>query len=158
MAKSGWPAGNPLNEDSVQDANEAFNDAERFKIGWTYDWSYSAFIVYNPPPASLFFTDGQQAWAFYGGPWTDVLFDSGGWGLYNLGRVLTHETGHIFWACDEYAGTFNCGNCNATCRAFGPRLAARNGNCVSCNASSQLCMMRGSDSALCNFTPAQIGW
>ena len=104
---------------------------------------------------------------FLGGPYATVFWDSGGWGPANIGRVLAHETGHIFWACDEYlSGCFTCYYC-----AFnvGPRNQVQtpwvtNANCENpsatgtCDVPLTYCMMKNDDYVLCPHTPGQIGW
>jgi hypothetical protein len=123
------------------------------------DWAYSAFVGYNPPGAPTTFTDGYFAYAWLGGPFTQLLFNNDGWGASNFGLVLTHETGHIFWACDEYyqEGYGGCTDCGA-CATDGPRPWALNANCEFCNPSSVNCMMKNNTHALCIYTPDQIGW
>lgn len=119
------------------------------------NWAYSMFIAYNPAPAPSAFTDGRASWAYIGGPYTISLFRSYGW---PLSRITTHETGHIFYACDEY---YQPGNlvCSCTC-APEVRPEAVNGNCqdLACGHTSTECMMRLNELALCPFTVAQIGW
>lgn len=119
------------------------------------NWAYSMFIAYNPAPAPSAFTDGRASWAYIGGPYTISLFRSYGW---PLSRIATHETGHIFYACDEY---YQPGNlvCSCTC-APEIRPDAVNGNCqdLACGHSSTECMMRLNELAICPFTVAQIGW
>lgn len=119
------------------------------------DWAYSMFIAYNPAPAASAFTDGRASWAYIGGPFSFSLFRSFGW---PLSRIATHETGHIFYACDEY---FQPGYqvCSCTC-APEVRPDAVNGNCqdLACGHASTECMMRINELALCPFTVAQIGW
>jgi hypothetical protein len=136
----------------------AFNTYMRHYAGT--NWAYSAFIGYNPAPAPATFTDQRFAYTIaLGGPYTQLLFRNDGWGEANFGLVLTHETGHIFWACDEYyqPGYGGCQGCDV-CASFGPRPNAANGNCAACNPNAVDCMMRGNSHALCSFTPAQIGW
>jgi hypothetical protein len=119
------------------------------------NWAYSMFIAYNPSPARTSFTDGRASWAYIGGPHIVSLFRSFGW---SLSRIASHETGHIFYACDEY---FQPGyqTCSCTC-APEVRSNALNGNCqdISCTRTSTECMMRLNELALCPFTVAQIGW
>jgi hypothetical protein len=119
------------------------------------NWAYSMFVAYNPPPAPTAFTDGRASWAYIGGPLTNMLFRSFGW---QLSRIATHETGHIFFACDEY---FQPGyqTCSCSC-APEIRPGALNGNCqdAACGPNSTPCMMRLNELALCPFTVAQIGW
>ncbi|HEY9230964.1 MAG TPA: fibronectin type III domain-containing protein, partial [Blastocatellia bacterium] len=119
------------------------------------NWAYSIFVGYNPIGTATAFTDHRSSWAFIGGPYTQSLFRSFGW---PLSRVVSHETGHIFYACDEY---FQPGyqTCSCSC-APEVRHEATNGNCqdTSCNLNSTACMMRLNELALCPHTAAQIGW
>lgn len=120
------------------------------------DWAYSAFYEYNPSPAPSAFTDGYSAFAYFGGPFTNLLFRSFGWAV---NQVFTHESGHIFYACDEYyqAGYGGCTSCNP-CNSRSHNTL--NGNCehVSCNPASVSCMMKNNAFSLCAYTPGQIGW
>jgi hypothetical protein len=118
------------------------------------DWAYSAFVEYNPSPAPSAFTDGYSAFAYFGGPLTNLLFRSFGWAF---NQVFPHESGHIFYACDEYyqpgyGGCTSCTPCNSHSHN------TPNGNCEFCNPSSVACMMRGNSFILCAYTPGQIGW
>lgn len=119
------------------------------------NWAYSMFIAYNPVGSAASFTDGRASWAYIGGPYTISLFRSYGW---PLSRIATHETGHVFYACDEY---YQPGNlvCSCTC-APEVRPDAVNGNCqdIACGHTSTECIMRLNELALCPFTVAQIGW
>lgn len=128
---------------------------QRLKDQHRADWAYSMFIAYNPPPAATAFTDGRASWAYIGGPLANTLFRSFGW---QLSQITSHETGHIFFACDEY---FQPGyqTCSCTC-APGIRPQASNGNCQDavCGLNSVACVMRLNELALCPFTVAQIGW
>ena len=131
----------------------AFNQTLRDQ--YHVDWAYSIFMIYNPAPAPAAFTDGRASWAFIGGPHTSILFRSFGW---QLARIVSHETGHIFYACDEY---FQPGFATCNCRcAPEVRPDALNGNCqdASCTANSTECMMRLNEFGLCAHTVAQIGW
>lgn len=76
----------------------AFNQSQREKLGT--DWSFTMFVV-----PSLNDSDGQfaagssfsRAFAFAGGLFMVVPST-------RPASTFTHETGHIFWARDEYAG------------------------------------------------------
>jgi len=83
--------------------NEAFDRARAADPTYgPFDRSFSIYVVYNPTGAPTSFTDGQYAFAYYDGPFVQIPFNTGSWGSANLGRLITHEIGHIFWACDEY--------------------------------------------------------
>lgn len=144
-------------------SGDAFNRTEAFNVSLKSsqgtNWAYSAIIGYNPSPAPSTFTDGYFAYAYLGGPYTQLLYRNDGWGIDQFGLVLTHETGHIFWACDEYfapgyGGCTSCGICDLS----GPRPTITNANCEYCNPNSLPCMMRENAYSLCAYTPQQIGW
>ncbi|MCK4774971.1 MAG: hypothetical protein KAT30_09300, partial [Candidatus Krumholzibacteria bacterium] len=121
----------------------AFNSWQRA----TYQTAraYSAFIPYNPngPPS---FPDGHTAYAWYYGPYLVQLFHSG----WVKAKVFAHESGHIFGACDEYAGgCSSCGHCTN---------GIDNGNCEACNPRSVDCVMKANDWVLCAYTPGQVGF
>jgi hypothetical protein len=131
----------------------AFN--EKLRSDNRTDWAYSMFIAYNPPGTPTSYTDGRASWAYLGGPYTSILYRSFGW---PIGLIAIHETGHIFYACDEYSQP-GYQTCSCSCvPAIRPQ--ATNGNCeeLSCNRQSIPCMMRINELALCSYTVAQIGW
>ncbi|NIM18771.1 MAG: T9SS type A sorting domain-containing protein [Candidatus Latescibacteria bacterium] len=127
----------------------AFNTWQRSNYGT--DRSYSAFVAYNPPGSPNRFTNGYAAAAYWGGPYTFLLYRSFSWAPE---QVFTHETGHIFYACDEYyeegyGGCTSCGGC---------RNEVDNGNCEYCNPASLPCMMKSNSFTLCSYTPGHVGW
>lgn len=118
------------------------------------DWSYSVWVPYNPAPAPTSFSNGKIGYAYFGGPYTTILYRCNGWLISDWTRILRHETGHIFWACDEYGGS--CGSsCSTVCAS---KRAAYNGNCEDCNTGAVSCIMNHNSLALCKYTPGQIGW
>lgn len=157
MAKLGYNSGDRFARVA------AFNTWLRSWAGT--NWAYSVFIGYNPSSAADKFTDGYAAYVPYlGAPYTQMLFRNFG-NETNFGLVLAHETGHIFWACDEYyePGYGGCAPqsnpCSTSCAANGPRPGVTNGNCQSCNPNPSACKMLASEQdAVCPFTRAQIGW
>jgi len=124
------------------------------------NWAFSIFVAYNPPSqgAPAKFTNGYFAYAYLGGPYTQMLHKNNGWSLNNNGMILAHETGHIFWACDEYytAGYGGCTSCNP-CNSYRP---ITNENCEhpNCNPNAVSCIMRNNTKSLCSYTPLQVGW
>ena len=138
---------------------DAFNTDLKNQAGT--DWAFSAFIAYNPTGqgAAEKFTDDLFAYAYLGGPYTQLLYKNNGWSVNDTWKTFAHETGHIFWACDEYyqAGYGGCTSCNP-CNSYRPIL---NGNCEhsDCNpVNTVACIMRHSEDAICHYTAAQIGW
>ena len=124
-------------------------------------WAYSCFFAYNPPDggAPEKFTNGKFAYAYLGGPYIQMLYKNGGWSTSDIWRIFAHETGHIFWACDEYyqEGYGGCTSC-APCNSYRPIY---NGNCehVSCNPSGSVaCIMRNNGNHVCSYSARQVGW
>lgn len=170
LTRYGYGA-SPVTQENVYTRNEDFNRDRLSNPNYgQFDRSFSVYVAYNPPPASDRFADGFPAWAWYDGPLATVLWNTAGWGGQNLGRVIAHETGHIFWACDEYReGDRGCGTC-LLCHlgGEGPRNQVAtpwitNRNCEysgaqNCDNPRVDCMMRWDSFALCPHTPAQVGW
>ena len=113
------------------------------------DRAYAAFVPYNPVPAAPQFPDGKTAWAWFFGPHCIVPFRTG----WTVMQTFAHESGHIFGACDEYAGGCSSSGCTSTCSH-----GTVNGNCETCNAGSRDCVMKANTFTLCNWTPGQVGW
>lgn len=85
---------------SGYDGVSQFNDVRR--LATRSDWSYTVFVVDSSADADGSFTDGYSAYAYLGGPFVMMTYDNGGWGINSMGMDLAHETGHIFYALDEY--------------------------------------------------------
>jgi len=89
------------------------------------DWAFTIFVVDSDPSVNLgLFSGGGYAHAYLGGPWiTMSRYSSWAWNAGNyFAAVPAHETGHIFYATDEYDGyQENSGYLNATDKdgAFG---------------------------------------
>lgn len=162
----------PVTQDNVYAKNVEFNNYKKNDEYGGFDRSFSVYLIYNPSPAPTTFANGYRAYTWSDGPFVMMMWDSAGWGPYNIGRVLTHETGHIFWACDEYydapsnTGCFTCTSCFYN---VGPRNVVStpwitNANCEypsttsTCDIPRVTCMMDRMDYSLCSHTPGQIGW
>ena len=74
------------------------------------DWAFAIFIIDSTNDAATdpttpgAFSDNYWAYAYKGGPFCVMTYDNDGWGISRMHQVLAHETGHIFWATDEYDG------------------------------------------------------
>ncbi|MEE9196522.1 MAG: hypothetical protein V3U45_00115, partial [bacterium] len=66
------------------------------------DWAFTIFVVDSSVDADGLFTDGDFAYAYLGGPFQVMTYDNDAWGIGLMDLVAAHETGHIFWATDEY--------------------------------------------------------
>jgi hypothetical protein len=74
------------------------------RIAHNVDWAYTIFVVDSSADADGAFANGYFAYAYIGGPFLVMTYTNGGWGIDKMGQVLAHETGHIFYALDEYPG------------------------------------------------------
>ena len=146
MAKLGYASGDK------QTRVAAFNTAQR--IAYKTNWSVVSFVGYNPSPAASTFKDGYFAYAYLGGPYSQLLFRNDGWATSNYDIVNAHETGHLFRAQDEYyqAGYGGCTSCEASTNGV------LNANCEYCNPNAISCMMRSNSLGLCGYTAGQLGW
>ncbi len=114
------------------------------------DWAYVIFVADSSNDPDGYFSDRAYfAYAYLGGPFLVMTYDNDGWGIANMGQVAAHETGHIFLAGDQYAGS-NC----STSQRYG-YLAVQHTWCNSGGAS----LMKG-DYVLSASDPArgQFGW
>lgn len=68
------------------------------------DWAFAIFVVDSSNDADGTFADGWIAYAWLGGPFQVMTYDNNGWGIDKMDRICAHETGHIFFATDEYDG------------------------------------------------------
>jgi hypothetical protein len=80
-----------------------WNDDQRVQNNC--DWAYTVFVVNSYADADGCFADDYFAYGYAGGPFCVLTYDNDGWGIDEMGSTLAHETGHIFYAMDEYAGT-----------------------------------------------------
>lgn len=83
---------------SLEDAVRQFNDAARTRL--QTDWAFTVFLVHSAADADGAFAAGSEfniAFAFAGGLY--IVSPST-----RPASTITHETGHIFWAKDEYPG------------------------------------------------------
>ena len=74
------------------------------RVANSTDWAFTLFVADSSADGDGRFSDGFFAYAYRGGPFTQLTYDNATWGISRFGQVLAHETGHIFYALDEYAG------------------------------------------------------
>ncbi len=69
------------------------------------DWAFAVFVVDSSNDIDGRFSDGvYSAYGYLGGPFLVLTYDNDGWGINRMDQVAAHETGHIFYATDEYNG------------------------------------------------------
>ena len=106
-----------------------FNDRQR--VDHNTDWAFTVFVVdslndgdgrFEEPTPDDQDDDRHSAYAYGGGPFVMMTYDNDGWGIGDMEIVTAHETGHIFYALDEYpesssyyeySGYYNTQNLNA---------------------------------------------
>jgi len=97
-----------LNQVGYNSGSSYFADVTRWdhdrRIANNSHWSYTVFVVDSSADADGMFSDGYFAYAYLGGPFTVLTYDNDGWGIGRMGQVFAHESGHIFYALDEYPG------------------------------------------------------
>jgi len=109
------------------------------------DWAFTIFVVDSSADIDGKFTDSYFAYAYIGGPFMVMTYDNNGWGIEDMDKITAHETGHIFWAGDQY------GSCSTATR-YG-YLGIVNGNC---NGNPSI--MKDNSLVVDSFAKGQIGW
>lgn len=105
------------------------------------DWAYAVFIIDSSNDVDGNFSDGYCAYGYLGGPFLVMTYDNGAWGISRMNQVMAHETGHMFWATDEYDGTTEySGYLNAA------------------DSEGSGCLMDTNTLTLSSGTKLQVGW
>ena len=133
-----------------------YNYANDLRNNHNTHWAYIIFVVDSSNDADGKFSDGWFGYAYLGGPVVVMTYDNDGWGIANMDKVTSHETGHIFWALDEYYGA--CWSCTQQ----SGYLWIQNQNCNLTGSGgcgiNQACIMRDNNIASrCPYTRGQIG-
>lgn len=120
-----------LDEVGHNTPSSIFTDLDQWnhdqRVANSTDWAFTVFIADSSNDTNGRFSDGSHfAYAYRGGPFLQMTYDNASWGINRLGQVLAHETGHIFYALDEYNGGSSY---TATSGYYGTQnLNAYNGN------------------------------
>lgn len=104
------------------------------------DWAYAIYVVDSSNDADGCFSDGWCAYTYYGA-FVVMTYDNDGWGISNMDRVTAHETGHIFWATDEYNG-----------------ITEYSGYLNAADVEGSGCLMDNNNLCLSTGTQLQVGW
>lgn len=168
MTKFGYSLGEEFS--SVR----AYSEASR--AGGYYSSAFCNFIA-NNEEAPL-----DTTWATYGGGTNgngsytylgnfEVTLSDPNARRYTVDAVAAHETGHVFWACDEYYqpghATCDCAVCNNPPGSNDdrpPGTGVPNANCENgCSGPFSACIMKDNGAAfpnrqICTFTAQHIAW
>jgi len=139
MAYLGYTTG-----DWMQRTRSYINDLRRNK---GTDWAFAIFVIDSSndmitdtsSPGS--FSDSYNAYAYIGGPFAVLTYDNGLWGITRMDQVISHETGHIFWATEEYN-----------------QIDEYSGYLNSKDNEGSGCLMETNALCLSSGTEQQIGW
>jgi hypothetical protein len=125
------------------------------------DWVFTIFVVDSSNDEDGLFADGHFAYSYVGGPFLVMTYDNQKYGISNMDAVTAHETGHIFYALDQYTSA------SSSCSETSGYLGIQNQNsaypypgaCLS-NVDS---IMRGGISGYANalidtYARQQLGW
>lgn len=133
----------------------AFSYLNNIRNGLNTDWAISIWVADSANDADGEFTDGSFAYAYVGGPVMVMTYDNDAYGIGGMGAVTAHESGHLFYAMDEYAG----GGTGSEHSGYFDQ--------VNCNAevggtTNVPCIMRGqitpyTQGAVCPCTHGQVG-
>ncbi|MCX6013565.1 MAG: hypothetical protein NTV30_09220, partial [Chloroflexi bacterium] len=107
------------------------------------DWVFTIFVVDSLNDSNGEFTDGYFGYSYPGGPFIVMTHDNDSYGIDNMDAVTAHETGHIFYASDEY---------NNEAEYSGYLNVLDDDNATSC------IMHGGINWNICTATRGQIGW
>lgn len=136
-------------------------------MGHTYAGSWAAIADYRNDMRTanrsahalvIFVTPYANSWYAYASGGRVTLADKddwAGWGRDTLDRIVAHETSHLFGSADEYTGSGTpCSSCSTKhgCDQI------PNGNCGTCAAPAQDCVMGANKRRICGYTRGQIGW
>lgn len=116
------------------------------------DWAFTIFVANSVADADGRFLDSHFAYAWVGGPWIVMTYDNDNWGISNMNKVVKHETGHIFYADDEYSVS------GCTCTHNSGYINYQDQNCQNSCSSNVSCMMRDNVNSTCYYTKGQTGW
>jgi hypothetical protein len=125
------------------------------------DWAFTIFVIDSSNDSDGRFADNYIAYSYLGGPFIVENYKNDGYGISNMDAVVAHETGHIFYALDQYTSA------NSSCTETSGYLGIQNQN--SAYPSPGACLsnvdsiMRGGISGYANglidaYARQQVGW
>jgi hypothetical protein len=137
-----------------------------------YSAAFCSFIANNAgvsstsPYAGYGGNTGASSYAYLGD--FEVLLSDPAGSRPFMAATAAHETGHVFWACDEYAASnCTCAVCDNYSYNRPPANNAPNNNCephgnVSCGPTNTCIMLYNSAAFagryICSYTAQHVGW
>ena len=86
------------------------------------DWAFTIFVIDSSNDPDGKFADDHIAYSYRGGPFMVINYKNGGYGISNMDAAVAHETGHIFYALDQYTSS------NSSCTERSGYLGIQNQN------------------------------
>jgi hypothetical protein len=120
------------------------------------DWAFAIFVANSEGNGT--FADGYFAYAYVGGPFFVMTYNNAGYGIANMDAVVSHETGHVFRALDQYSSA----NISCSTRSGYLGVETQNSQRAGC-ASDVSSIMRGgiypyTANAIDPYARGQVGW
>ena len=125
------------------------------------DWGFIMFVADSKNDADGKFLDGKFAYSYYGGPFMMMTYDNDVYGINNMESIVAHESGHTFYALDQYyAARQDCSKKAGYLGIANQNSEYSSGGGCAINESS---IMRGGvgpyqQSRLDKYAAEQIGW
>ena len=138
----------------IHDRAVAFANSLRDSL--STDWAYVAWVHDSSNDVDGKFADGYFALSTLGGAYLVTTYDNGAWTIDYYDVVFAHETGHIFYALDQY------GSCE--CTAATGYLNVENQNCWNgClgdepNSIMSVYYLPLSGFVVDHYAAGQVGW
>jgi parallel beta-helix repeat protein len=105
------------------------------------DWAFTIFVADSFNDIDGNFSDLWSGYGYWSYGCVIMTYDNGEWGISRMNNVTAHETGHMFYATDEYNGFINY-----------------NGYLNEADSEWSGCLMHNNNLALSSGTKLQIGW
>jgi len=146
-------------------AKLGYSDSDYFERCYSYDnairnslntdWAFAIFVADSYYDTDGEFSDSAFAYAYLGGPFEVMTYKNDLYGIAAMPDVCAHETGHIFFALDEYAGSSSPSERSGYYNTV-------NGNYEVGGTTNVACIMRGDigpyeSNSVCSYTHEQIG-
>jgi hypothetical protein len=136
---------------------QCYHYIDDMRLRYRADWGFVVFILHGRPGQDF---GDYLGYSYFGGPYNVNAYPVGDFGPEFLDQLIAHETGHTFWALDEYASA------PGICTDRAGYLYVENANKLRGDPECKTdvhCIMRSIGGRLltlqpCYYTEGQIGW
>ncbi|MEW6621032.1 MAG: T9SS type A sorting domain-containing protein [bacterium] len=146
---------NNIGVDGITYFDKVREHNDKIRAEFKADWCFTIFVVDSSVDDDGEFSNGYFAYAYLGGPFMVMTYKNSNYGIGNMDAVCAHETGHIFYALDEYPGA-------SSPDEYTGYLWVKNENHMDGGSTNEPCIMRGqvtpfTNGNVCHCTRGQIG-